>query len=107
MRITLNADEVTKLLNIIQSIDTELYGAIYNQYKADTSKDKSKKRQSIQEATKKREQTAKAKIINAINILKIESREITAYAIAKESGCSYNTVKKYYDDILKEAQNEH
>lgn len=95
MRLTLNNDEVTKLLNIIQSIDDELYNAIYNQYEADISKDITKKQLSIQEATKKREQTAKAKIINAINILRLEDKEITAYAIAKESGCSYNTVKKY------------
>ncbi len=95
MRITLNDDEVTKLLNIIQSIDAELYNAIYNQYEADKSKDKSKKQQSIKEATKSRERIAKAKIINAMNLLRLESKELTAYAIAKESGCSYNTVKKY------------
>ena len=95
MRLTLNDDEVTKLLNIIQSIDAELYNAIYNQYEADTIKDKSKKQLSIQEATKQRTATAKAKINNAINLLRIESRALTPYAIAKESGCSYNTVKKY------------
>ncbi len=50
----------------------------------------------IQEATKKREMVAKEKIQNAINLLRIESRNITAYAIAKQSGCSYNTVKKYF-----------
>lgn len=96
MRLTLSDAEVTKLLNIIQLVDTELYNVINNQYKADRSKDKSKKRQSIQEATKKREMVAKEKIQNAINLLRIESRNITAYAIAKQSGCSYNTVKKYF-----------
>lgn len=96
MRLTLNDDEVTKLLNIIQSIDTELYNVINAQYKADISKDKSKKQSSIQEATKARERIAKEKINNAINLLRIENKNITAYAIAKKSGCSYNTVKKYY-----------
>lgn len=96
MRLTLNDDEVTKLLNIIQTIDTELYNVINTQYKADISKDKSKKQSSIKEATKKRERIAKDKIINAINLLRIENKNITAYAIAKKSGCSYNTVKKYY-----------
>ena len=96
MRLTLNYDEIKKLLNIIQSIDAELYHAINTQYKADKSKDKSKKQQSIQEATKHRQDTAKAKINNAINILRLEGKNLTVYAIAKESGCSYNTVKKHY-----------
>lgn len=96
MRLTLNNDEVAKLLNIIQSIDTELYNVINAQYRADISKDKSKKQSSIKEATKARERIAKEKINNAINLLRIENKNITAYAIAKKSGCSYNTVKKYY-----------
>ena len=101
MRITLNDDEVTKLLNIIQSIDAELYNAIYNQYEADKSKDKSKKQQSIKEATKSRERIAKAKIINAKNMLMLECKELTTYAISKVSGCSYNTVKKYQQGAVK------
>jgi len=96
MRLTLNDDEVTKLLNIIHSIDDELYNTIYNQYKDDKNKDKTKKQQSIQEATKKRVEATKSKITNAINLLRIENKSLTVYAIAKESGCSYNTVKKYY-----------
>ena len=96
MRLTLNYKEVEKLLDIIESIDVELHHVINTQYKADKSKDKSKKQQSIQEATKHRQDTAKAKINNAINILRLEGKNLTVYAIAKESGCSYNTVKKHY-----------
>lgn len=96
MRLTLNDVEVRKLLSIIQTIDKELHTIIYNQYEADRTKDKSKKKQSIQEATKYRERVAKDKINNAISSLKSENKNITIYSIAKVSGCSYNTVKKYY-----------
>ena len=46
-------------------------------------------------ATSARTSAAKEKIQNAINILKLEGNKITQYAIAKESGCSINTVRKY------------
>jgi len=103
MRLTLNDDEVLELMKIVSSTNYPLYTKIKKQFDTDISKDITKKQSSIQEATKKREQTAKAKIINAINILRLEDKEITAYAIAKESGCSYNTVKKYQS---KEVLNE-
>jgi len=96
VRLTLNDDEVTKLLNIIQSIDTELYNVVNTQYIADKSKDKSRKQLSIKEATRTRERIAKEKINNAINLLRLEDKPLTVYQIAKKSGCSYNTVKKYY-----------
>jgi len=97
MRLTLNDDEVTKLLTLLQQLDFNLYNTINNQVKTDRSKDKSKKVQSIKEATKARERVAKAKILNAINVLRLEDRALTTYSIAKESGCSYNTVKKYQE----------
>ena len=96
MRLTLNRDEVLELMKIISSVDDTLHAKIKKQYEADISKDITKKQSSIQEATKKREHTAKAKITNAINILRMENKELTPYAISKVSGCSYNTVKKYY-----------
>ena len=37
----------------------------------------------------------KEKIQNAINLLKLEGKEITAYRVAKEAGVSYNTARKY------------
>ncbi len=96
MRLTLNDDEVLELMRLVSKSNYPLYTKIQKQYNDDISRDITKKQLSIQEATKKREHTAKAKIINAINILRLEDKEITTYAIAKESGCSYNTVKKYY-----------
>jgi len=46
-------------------------------------------------ATKARTSKAKKKIQNAINILRMEDKKITYYAIAKTAGVSYLTVKKY------------
>lgn len=96
MRITLNDDEVLELMKAISKSNYPLYTKIQAQYNDDINRDITKKQSSIQEATKARERIAKDKIINAINILRLEDKNITAYAIAKKSGCSYNTVKKYY-----------
>lgn len=50
-------------------------------------------------ATQTRQNNAKRKIQDAINILRLENKNITEYAVAKESGCSINTVKKYREFI--------
>ena len=99
MRLTLKDDEVMELMQVISKSNYPLYTKIYKQYDADISRDISKKQSSIQEATKHRTDTAKAKIINAINLHINENKTITTYSIAKESGCSYNTVKKYYKAV--------
>lgn len=104
MRLTLNDDEVLELMKAIASPqkakpNLELYSKIKKQFDADISRDITKKQLSIKEATKSRQDTAKAKIINAMNMLRLEDKNITAYSIAKESGCSYNTVKKYMQGV--------
>ncbi len=96
MRLTLNDDEVLEVMKAISKSNYPLYTKIQEQYNADINRDITKKQSSIQEATKARERIAKEKINNAINLLRIENKNITVYAIAKKSGCSYNTVKKYY-----------
>ena len=95
MRITLNDDEVLELMKAISKSNYPLYTKIQKQYNHDISRDITKKQLSIQEATKHREHTAKAKIINAMNILRLENKPLSVYQVAKISGCSYNTVKKY------------
>lgn len=50
-------------------------------------------------ATASRSKKAKEKIQNAINILRMENKNITHYSIAQTSGVSFNTVKKYITDI--------
>lgn len=96
MRLTLNDNEVMELMKAISKSNYPLYSKIQKQYNDDISRDITKKQLSIQEATKHRVSATKEKIINAINILRLEDKEITTYAISKVSGCSYNTAKKYY-----------
>ena len=56
-----------------------------------------KKRDAAAAATKIRQARAKEKIQNAINLLKLEGKEITAYSVAKTAGVSYNTARKYLE----------
>jgi len=58
-----------------------------------------KQRAAAKKATETRQQRTKRKIEDAINLLRLEGKNITEYAIAKQSGCSINTVKKYRDFI--------
>ena len=94
MRLTLSDDEVLQLIELTSTRPT-LQTTLRNQFKAHTSQDKSKKVQSIKEARECRTKATQQRILNAKNILHLEDKEITAYQIAKISGCSYNTVKKY------------
>lgn len=56
-------------------------------------------KKSAQRATKARSDKARAKIENAINILRIEGKDINCNSVAVLSGCSINTVRKYKDMI--------
>lgn len=96
MRLTLKSNEVMELMETIVKLNYPLYSKIQKQYNENINRDITRKRSSIQEATKSRERTAKNKILNAINILRLQGKDITPYAVTKESGCSYNTVKKHY-----------
>lgn len=95
MRLTLNDDEVQELMKAIETSNNPLYEKIQAQYNDDINRDISKKQEAIKNATIARERTAKEKIINAMNLLRMEDKPLTVYRVAKESGCSYNTVKKY------------
>ena len=55
----------------------------------------SKQKDAAIKATKVRVSKAKNKIENAINMLRLRNIEITTYTVSKESGCSFNTCKKY------------
>jgi len=54
-----------------------------------------KKTNAAHKATAVRQARAKEKIQNAINLLMLEGKEVTAYAVAKTAKVSYNTAKKY------------
>ena len=58
-----------------------------------------KVREATQRATLTRKNAVKAKIQNAINLLRIEGKEITPYRVAKTAGISFTTAKKYLEQI--------
>lgn len=54
-----------------------------------------KKQESAQRARAVLQQRTKEKIQNAVNLLKMEGKDITPYRVAKVAGVSYNTARKY------------
>ena len=54
-----------------------------------------KKQESAKRARAILQSRTREKIENAINLLKLEGKEITPYRVAKEAGVSYNTARKY------------
>ena len=50
-------------------------------------------------ATEARSKKAKEKINNAINLLRLQGKEITPYAVAKEAGVSFVTARKYLNSL--------
>ena len=54
-----------------------------------------KKIESAKRASEIKAKRSKEKIINAVNLLRLQGEEITAYKVAKTAGISYNTAKKY------------
>jgi len=54
-----------------------------------------KQKRAAEYATKIRQERVKRKIQDAVNILRLQGEEITAYKVAKVAGISYNTAKKY------------
>jgi len=53
------------------------------------------KRVATTNANEKKISTSLKKVENAINLLRLEDKEPTAYAVAKVAGISYNTASKY------------
>ena len=54
-----------------------------------------KKVESAKRASQIKANKAKEKVINAVNLLRLQGEEITSYKVAKTAGISYNTAKKY------------
>jgi len=63
------------------------------------TKDKSKKIESMKKANQVRTNEVKQKIDKAMKTLKFQDKKITAYMLAKESGVSQPTAKKYLTSI--------
>ena len=63
-------------------------------YKPDVSP---RKTEAARHATQVRQNRTREKIQNAINLLRLEGKEITPYRVAKTANVSYNTAKKYLE----------
>jgi Fic family protein len=65
-----------------------------------------KKVESAKRASKIKANRAKEKVINAVNLLKLQGEHITAYKVAKTAGISYNTAKKYLKNLQNNQNNK-
>ena len=61
-----------------------------------------KKVESAKRASKIKADKAKEKVINAVNLLRLQQEEITPYKVAKTARISYNTAKKYIKPITEQ-----
>ena len=59
-----------------------------------------------EKATKVRSNKAKYKIDTAVGILRTQRKDITRYSVAKVSGVSFSTVKRYMSDETLKYLNE-
>ena len=59
-----------------------------------------------EKATKARSNKAKYKIDTAVGILRTQRKDITRYSVAKVSGVSFSTVKRYMSDETLKYLNE-
>lgn len=84
----INCDTMEKEQSVAYSIIERIINEKYK-YASNKQKDAAKK------ATEKRSANAKKKIENAVKMLRLERKEITTYIVSLESGCSFNTCKKY------------
>jgi len=101
-RIDLDYDRfeiLQKYINKLDNVD-ERDLILFNEIKEMINNPKKIKRSvnkmiACDKATEARTKKAKEKIQNAINLLRMQDKKITYYAIAKESEVAYLTVKKY------------
>ena len=99
MRFTFTNSEISFIESLLKRENTNdqakhLLLKIQEQIKKEQERSKAKKHNTVN-ATKARSENTRKKIENAINILRIEQKKITAYSIAKISGVSYTTVYSY------------
>ena len=107
-RLDLSSSELKELVESIEKFNSskslDLASSIVEQISHHLNNGKEvkyshKKQKAATNATKLRVKKAKEKIENAVNILRMENKNISEYAVAKVSGCSINTVKKYREFI--------
>ncbi len=98
MRLVINDEILNRIIEKTKD-DKTIYEHLKNAIKsAKTSNSSDLKKTATKKATETKIATSKAKIQNAINILRLENKKINAYQITKISGLNYNTVSKYFKE---------
>jgi len=110
MRLTIDTDTAIslkiKLENILKSDlannidftddDNKEIRQLIKQIEANLTKPKSSaKQRAAQKATNIRQERAKEKIRNAVNLLHLENAKVNVNSVSKKAGVAYNTVKRY------------
>ncbi len=90
-------NELKRAINLKEITNDELLEKLNNPLKIYKTKSKLK---AVQLASKKRSEIAKEKVLNAINLLRLENSPISYANIQKVSGVGFNTVKKYVPENI-------
>jgi response regulator of citrate/malate metabolism len=98
MRITLTDEEVSTLISILEKLEDDDIDSILEKLKEKPPVFK-KKIAAIEKAREDRSINIKEKIVNSINMMRMENKKITLYSLSKESGISYVTVRKYEEYV--------
>ena len=102
MRIKIKESILTipdKLISQLDELDIETANAINTLLRKGERVISQTKQETAQNACKAKISQTKEKIQNAINLLRLQGKPINPYQVAKMSGVSYNTARKYFKDI--------
>ena len=96
MRITLDNEEVAAVIVALEASNFPQSSEIAAKIREQAMRPPHPAKQTATgKATEVKMQRAKEAITNAVNLMRLEGRKITAYSVAKRAGISYNTAKKY------------
>ena len=88
--------EFCKMFNFDDGASLEILQELSDTIKKEYKKPiKTTKRNATKKAIIVKQERAKKQVQDAINLLRMENKEPTAYAVAKVAGISYNTASKY------------
>jgi len=114
LRLNLKKEEYQLLINMINNMNYkesdfkeegifEKYGfckdTLFKKLQNVKQIDTASKRIATINANQAKTNKSKKAIETAINILRLENKNITVYSVTKQAGISYNTAKKYQDFI--------
>lgn len=95
MRLTFTENEFYSILECLKKVDLNMANMLLNKKIDYGNSITPTKRNATRNATESKVLKTKEKITNSLNLMRLEGKKITAYAVAKESGVSFNSCKKY------------